>query len=87
MEDIFEFIDEVSKRLNRPVKDLDDIRLVMLSLKEVRENEIRIDMEIGPIEVSYLFLLLLFYFCIKIKHSPSLNLRSCFCTTKIKSLL
>ncbi|XP_038070084.1 dynein heavy chain 5, axonemal-like isoform X1 [Patiria miniata] len=56
MEEIFDFIDEVSKRLNRPIKDLDDIRLVMQSLKEVRVNEIRIDMEIGPIEESYALL-------------------------------
>ena len=39
------------KRLMRPIKDLDDIRMAMAALKEIRENEIRIDMTIGPIEV------------------------------------
>ena len=42
----------------RPIKDLDDIRLAMYALKEIRENEIKIDMNISPIEVrhlSYLF--------------------------------
>ena len=53
MEEIFEFIDDVGKRLTRPIKDLDDIRIAMKALSEVRENEIRIDMEIGPIEVWF----------------------------------
>ncbi len=53
MEAIFEFIDDLSKRLSRPIKDLDDIRYAMAALKEIRENEIRIDMQIGPIEVNY----------------------------------
>ena len=54
MEDIFEFIDDLGKRLGRQVKDLDDIRHAMKALKEIRENEIRIDMAIGPIEVMNL---------------------------------
>lgn len=52
MEEIFEFIEETGKKLSRPIKDLDDIRLAMLTLKDVREKEISIDMQIGPIEVS-----------------------------------
>ena len=51
MEAIFDFIDDLTKRLNRPIKDLDDIRYVMAALKEIRESEIRIDMVISPIEV------------------------------------
>ena len=51
MEETFSFIEDLTKRLNRPIKDLDDIRLSMAALKEIRENEIRIDMGIGPIEV------------------------------------
>lgn len=56
MESAFEFIAELSKRLNRPIKDLDDIRFAMAALKEIRENEIKIDMAITPIEVSLLSL-------------------------------
>ncbi|XP_071957897.1 dynein axonemal heavy chain 5-like isoform X2 [Antedon mediterranea] len=56
MENIFVFIDDTSKKLGRPIKDLDDIRIAMGALKEIRENEIRIDMEIGPIEESYAML-------------------------------
>ena len=51
MEEIFTFIEDSSKRLNRPVKDLDDIRFSMAVLKDIREQEIRIDMNITPIEV------------------------------------
>ena len=52
MEEIFAFIDDVTKRMTRPVKDLDDIRIVMGSLKEIRERQIDIDMNIIPIEVN-----------------------------------
>ena len=51
MEGIFDFIADLTKRLSRPMKDLDDIRFAMAALKEMRENEIRIDMSISPIEV------------------------------------
>ena len=51
MQSIFTFCEDVMKRLMRPIKDLDDIRMAMATLKEIRENEIRIDMTIGPIEV------------------------------------
>ena len=50
------FIDDIGKRLSRGIKDLEDIRLVMLAIKDLRDNEIRIDMGIGPIEESYTML-------------------------------
>lgn len=52
MEETFAFIDDLNKRLSRPIKDLDDIRLAMNALKELREQEIKIDMNISPIEVK-----------------------------------
>ena len=52
MEEIFTFVEELNKRLSRPIKDLDDIRFAMAGLKEIREKEIMIDMNITPIEVS-----------------------------------
>lgn len=54
MEEIFTFLEDITKRLSRPIKDLDDIRHAMASLKEIRDREIMIDMSIGPIEVSAL---------------------------------
>ena len=52
MEDVFKSIDDWTKRLSHPINDLDDIRSIMATLKEVRENEIHIDMSLDPIEVS-----------------------------------
>lgn len=52
MDEIFKSIEEWINLLSRPLKDLDDVRSVMATLKEIRENEIRIDMFLGPIEVS-----------------------------------
>lgn len=53
MDEIYSFIENVSKRLSRPIHDLDDVREAMEALKEIRENEIKIDMTVGPIEESY----------------------------------
>ena len=51
MEEVFTSIDDWTKQLSRPLKDLDDIRSVMATLKDIRENEIRVDMSLEPIEV------------------------------------
>lgn len=53
MDEVFAFIDDATKRMNRPIKDLDDIRIVMGSLREIRERQIDIDMMIIPIEVMF----------------------------------
>ena len=55
MNDILKFIDIYIKRFNRPIENLDDVRCVMATLKELRDEEIKIDMDIGPIEVGTLF--------------------------------
>lgn len=52
MENIFTFVEEISKKLNRQIKDLDDIRIAMAALKEIRELQIHIDFQVGPIEVT-----------------------------------
>ena len=51
MHEVLEFAEDLMKRLHRPVKDLDDIRYAIAALKELRAEEIRIDMSIDPIEV------------------------------------
>ncbi|XP_066479011.1 dynein axonemal heavy chain 5 [Tiliqua scincoides] len=56
MENIFIFVEEISKKLNRPIKDLDDIRIAMAALKEIREQQITIDFQVGPVEESYAML-------------------------------
>lgn len=55
MDKIMEMIDDYSKRLSRPIKDLDDVRQAMASLKAVRENEIFIDTSLDPIEVQNVY--------------------------------
>lgn len=56
MAEVFTQLDALNKRLSRPIKDLDDVRGAMACLQEVRENQIRIDMTIGPVEESYAML-------------------------------
>lgn len=51
MDEITNFIGDFSKRLARPIKDLDDVRNAMEALENIRQQEIRIDMTLGPIEV------------------------------------
>lgn len=53
MDQTFEFIEEMNKKLSHTISDLDDIRHIMSALKTIREREIKIDMGIGPIEVCY----------------------------------
>lgn len=56
MNSVFEFCDDIAKRLARAIKDLDDVRGAMAALKELREAEIRIDSQLAPIEQSYAIL-------------------------------
>ena len=56
MSEMFAQLDDLSHRLGRAIKDLDDVRGAMVALQEIRENQIRIDMTIGPIEESYFML-------------------------------
>ena len=48
-------LEELSKKLSRPISDLDDVRDSMAALAKIRSKEIEIDMVIGPIEVSACF--------------------------------
>lgn len=54
MDEIAQFVSEFSKRLSRPIDDLEDVRSAMAALEDIRQNEIRIDMTLGPIEVNKL---------------------------------
>ncbi|GCB62030.1 hypothetical protein scyTo_0004192 [Scyliorhinus torazame] len=56
MDEIYSFIENLNKQLNRPVNDLDDVRGAMAALKETRDAEIKIDMTIEPIEETYALL-------------------------------
>ncbi|GLD61462.1 dynein heavy chain 5, axonemal-like protein, partial [Lates japonicus] len=56
MDDILSFMDGLTKRLQRPITDLEDVRGAMAALREVREAEVRIDATIGPVEESFALL-------------------------------
>lgn len=51
MDETFDFIEDMNKKMSHAIDDLDDIRHVMSALKVIRETEIKIDMGISPIEV------------------------------------
>lgn len=57
MFDMITFINEYLKKLSRPIRDLDDVRFAMEALSCIRDNEIQMDMTLGPIEVrnGYIF--------------------------------
>uniref|UniRef100_A0A8C1UX09 Dynein, axonemal, heavy chain 5 like n=1 Tax=Cyprinus carpio TaxID=7962 RepID=A0A8C1UX09_CYPCA len=56
MAEISSFVDGVSKQLQRPISDLDDVRETMAALQEIREAEIRIETTRGPVEESFTLL-------------------------------
>lgn len=47
---------DTTLKLNRKIEDLEDVRAMMMVLKEVREKESEIDNLIGPIEEMYTLL-------------------------------
>ena len=53
MKELMETIEDLQKRLSRPCKDLDDIRAHMAALNQIKENEIKIDRTITPVEETY----------------------------------
>ena len=53
LEGLNEYIKQTSKNLSRPITDLEDVRAVMLTLKEVRDKEAEIDQQFGPVEEMY----------------------------------
>lgn len=51
LDHIVEFEEEISRKLNYQIKDLEDVRIAMAALESVREKQIEIDFSLGPIEV------------------------------------
>ena len=51
MDQIVEFEDEIMRKLSHQITDLEDVRLAMAALESVRQQQIGIDMSLGPIEV------------------------------------
>jgi len=54
MNELYRFIGDVGKRLARPISDLNDVRAVVDTLRELRLRETDVDVAIAPIEVGAL---------------------------------
>nr|XP_055038161.1 dynein axonemal heavy chain 5 isoform X2 [Misgurnus anguillicaudatus] len=56
MAEMSSFVERVNRQLQKPISDLDGVRGAMAALQEVREQEIRIDAIIRPMEESFALL-------------------------------
>lgn len=54
MDELHEFILEYSKKLNRSIKDLDDVRAAMASLEVIKTEFTRMDFSLGGFGVGRL---------------------------------
>ncbi|XP_008556957.2 dynein axonemal heavy chain 5 [Microplitis demolitor] len=53
MEYVYAVINEMDRKLDRQIRDLDDVRLVMETLKKIREQEVDMELKIDPIEEAF----------------------------------
>lgn len=54
MDYVYAVINEMERKLERTIRDLDDVRLIMDTLKKIREQEVDMELRIDPIEVRLL---------------------------------
>ncbi|CAH0765998.1 unnamed protein product [Bemisia tabaci] len=62
MDYVYAVINEMDRKLDKPIRDLDDVRLIMETLKKIREQEVDMELKIEPIEVCTNFFLKFFFF-------------------------
>jgi dynein heavy chain len=55
MDYVYAVISEMERKLERTIRDLDDVRLIMDTLKKIREQEVDMELRIDPIEVGRAF--------------------------------
>jgi dynein heavy chain len=56
MEQLIEYMETKTVKLSRKISDIDDLRITVETLSEIREAEVDIDMKVSPIEEAYLLL-------------------------------
>ncbi|KAI9325129.1 dynein heavy chain, N-terminal region 1-domain-containing protein [Obelidium mucronatum] len=56
MEELIEYMDAKTLKLSRKITDIDDLRIAVQTLSEIRLAEVDIDMKVAPIEEAYLLL-------------------------------
>lgn len=54
MDYVYAVINEMDRKLDRPIRDLDDVRMIMETLSKIREQEVDMELRIDPIEVHNL---------------------------------
>lgn len=58
MDYVYAVINEMDRKLERNIRDLDDVRMVMDTLGKIREQEVDMELKIDPIEVVIQFVML-----------------------------
>ncbi|TGZ53817.1 Dynein heavy chain 5, axonemal, partial [Temnothorax longispinosus] len=53
MEYVYALINEMDRKLDHQIRDLDDVRLIMDTLKKIREQEVDMELKIDPIEEAF----------------------------------
>ncbi|XP_050432698.1 dynein axonemal heavy chain 5 [Adelges cooleyi] len=53
MDYVYAVMNEMERKLERQIRDLDDIRMVIETLKKIRENEVDMELKIEPIEEAF----------------------------------
>lgn len=53
MDYVYAIMNDLERKLERPIRDLDDVRTVMETLKKIREQEVDMELKIDPVEVNF----------------------------------
>ncbi|XP_052132221.1 dynein axonemal heavy chain 5, partial [Frankliniella occidentalis] len=53
MDYVYAVMNEMERKLDRQIRDLDDVRLVMETLKKIRDQEVDMELRIDPIEEAF----------------------------------
>lgn len=86
MDYVYAVINEMDRKLDRPVRDLDDVRMIMDTLGKIRDQEVDMELKIDPIEEA--FNTLIKYDLPVEKENTELvdNLRDTWCKLKNRAL-
>ena len=57
LNEVLSYMGELEKRLDQDLEELDDVRQMMMLIREVRDKEVEIDVVMSPIEQKYSLLL------------------------------
>lgn len=53
MDYVYAVINEMDRKLDRQIRDLDDVRMIMDTLSKIREQEVDMELKIDPIEEAF----------------------------------